>query len=267
MRFFELFKTIPLYINYYLHAVDEHSLQAPFVFEFYTSLKQNLNKARSYSDIERLRHKLLNDLSIIQIEDVGAGSRRNRRTSVKTIRQIAKNEVSHWEKCAFLSALIQAGGFPNCVELGTSLGITTAYLSRTCISGKIFTFEGDIGLCELASSHFKNLACNNVKIIQGNIDDTLTTFLEKSPPIECAIIDANHTSMALERYFLQFMTNFAYGGIIIIDDIRWSTDMYKGWNKLLKHPAVSISLEFRDIGVLIINADKIRQHYVLEFPR
>jgi len=264
LRVFEILKTIPLYLTYYLNVVDEHSIQAPFVFQLYTSLKQ---KNHDHHDIEELRQQLLKDYSYTSVEDAGAGSRRNGKNSRKTISQIAKYEISSWEKCAFLSALIQAGGYSNCIELGTSLGITAAYLSRACMDGNVFTFEGDGRLCEIAADRLENLACKNVQIIQGNIDDTLAAFLEKSPPIDCAIIDANHTGRALERYFTWLVAKISENGLIIIDDIRWSVDMNKSWNVLLKHPAVTVSMEFREIGVLFINTNQTRQHYVLENPR
>jgi len=106
-----------------------------------------------------LRGKLLNDKTIVKVQDAGAGSRRNRKD--KTVNRIAKYEISPWKKCAFLSALIQEGS--NCVELGTSLGITTTYLSRACPDGKIFTFEGDAKLCELAAGHHEYLSCKRLR--------------------------------------------------------------------------------------------------------
>ncbi len=267
MRVFDVLKTIPLYLNYYLNAVDEHSLQAPFVFQLYNSLKQKLHKSHGDADIENLRTKLLNDSTPVQVQDAGAGSRKNRKNAGKTISQIAQYEISSWKKCAFLSALIQDRGFSNCVELGTSLGITAAYLSSACANGNIFTFEADATLCQKATDHLSQLGCKNVRIIPGNIDDTLTPFLEKSPRIDCAFIDANHKSHALERYFTWLVTKLSENSIIIIDDIRWSMDMNTSWNRLCKHPDVSVILEFRDIGVLFINTKHTRQHYILENPR
>ncbi len=267
MRAIEVLKTIPLFLNYYLNAVDEHSLQAPFVFQLYNSLKQKLQKSHGDADIETLRKKLLNDTTPLKVQDAGAGSHKNRKDASKTISQIAQYEISSWKKCAFLSAIIQDRGFSNCVELGTSLGITTAYLSRACANGNISTFEADATLCQKATDHLSLLGCKNVHIIQGNIDHTLAPFLEKSPRFDCAFIDANHTGQALERYFTCLVTNIAENGLIIIDDIRWSTDMNTSWHSLCKHPDVSVSLEFRDIGALFIKTKHTRQHYILENPR
>ncbi|MDZ7606228.1 MAG: class I SAM-dependent methyltransferase [Cyclobacteriaceae bacterium] len=266
MRAIELLKTIPLYLNYYLNAVDEHSLQAPFVYQFYESLKQKLPKNHGDPDIENLRKKLLNDTTLLKVQDEGAGSRKNRKNAGKTISQIAKYEISSWKKCAFLQALIQQGGYSNCIELGTSLGITTAYLSRGCANGNIFTFEADVFLCKKATDHLALLGCKNVQIIQGKIDQTLAPFLENNQRIDCAFIDANHTGQALERYFTWLVSHISENSLIIIDDIRWSIDMNKSWKKLLKHPVVSVSLEFREIGILFINTRHTRQHYVLENP-
>jgi len=264
LRLFEILKTVPLFADYYLKAVDEHSLQAPFVFDFYTKLKTAARDYGGWKDLETARHKLLNDHSKLTVNDVGAGSRVN--SPEKTIARIAKYEISSPKKCALLSGLIGCGEYRTCVELGTSLGITTGYLAKTVKKGVVYTFEADPLLCQKAQNLMGQIGSENVEIIQGHIDNTLPPFLERVTSIDFALIDANHTGMALKRYFNMLKPVMAENGMIVVDDIRWSVDMYRAWKEIVLHSDGFLSIEFKEIGVLFFRKSRPKQHYILENP-
>ncbi len=264
MRLFEILKTVPLFADYYLKAVDEHSLQAPFVFDFYTHLKKASQYHGVWKDLETARHELLNDHSKLTVNDVGAGSRVN--TAEKTVSRIAKYEISSPKKCALLSGLIGCGEYRTCVELGTSLGITTGYLAKTVKKGVVYTFEADPVLCQKAQNLLRQTGCENVKIIHGNIDESLPSFLGKMPSVDFALIDANHTGIALKRYFNMLKPVMAENGMIVVDDIRWSVDMFKAWKEIALHSGGLLSMEFKEIGVLLFKKNHPKQQYILENP-
>lgn len=99
--------------------------------------------------------------------------------------------------------------------------------------------------------------------MRGDIDKTLPKSLEMLEKIDFAIIDANHTRDALKSYFSQISGNMEDGGVIFVDDINWSVEMNEGWQKIRKDPAVTLSLEFLNYGLLIFKEGISKQHYIL----
>ena len=52
--------------------------------------------------------------------------------------------------------------------------------------------------------------------------------------------------------------------IIILDDIRWSPDMYQAWQVLAKDPRWQISIDLNRMGLLIKNPDILHhQEYLI----
>src|SRR5687768_8310868 len=81
------------YLQYWLDAVDSHSLHSPFFYEFYTNvLKKDLSREK-FATAEALRQKLLQNQTPIIVHDLGAGSRTSP-SNERRIDHIAKRSLS-----------------------------------------------------------------------------------------------------------------------------------------------------------------------------
>ena len=77
------------------------------------------------------------------------------------------------------------------VELGTSLGVTTAYMAAMDKRNKVITYEGCSAVAEIAKENWKALEIKNIDCRVGEITaDMLDRDLER---VDVAFIDANHT--------------------------------------------------------------------------
>lgn len=265
MAIVQQLRTLPLYFNYFLNVTDQHSLQAPFIFEFYTNLIQGINNNKGIEEIEIVRKAFLKDHSKIRGIDFGAGSRVTVSGRDKTVSMIAKHGISSKKDCIFLSELVKLIQPTTSIELGTSLGIATAYLANPIKYGCIYTFEGNDALVKKSTDVFHRLNCENVHLIKGDIDDMLPCQLTQLDKVDFAIIDANHTYNALLRYFNLIKAKMGDSGVMVIDDIRWSVEMYSGWKKLILDEAVTTSIEFLNKGVLMFKKRIQKQHYILSY--
>lgn len=263
MRFFQQLLTIPLYISYFLRVVDRHSLQAPYIFNFYSRLTDGLKSQKTCLDIEILRNALKQDHRTIFGADFGAGSRVLSLGGNRTIASIARHGVSSPRDCLLLSQLVEMVQPSTCIELGTALGLSTAYLSRAMPNGLIHSFEGIPDLCKIAADTWEKLACENINLVSGDIDEHLPKLLHQVKKVNFVIIDANHTSDALLRYFHWIKPHLSPGAVLYIDDIRWSLEMYDAWQKVTKDKAVTLSIELLNSGLLVFEEGLPKQHYIL----
>jgi predicted O-methyltransferase YrrM len=65
------------------------------------------------------------------------------------------------------------------LDLGTSLGLTTAYMALSGQNAKVYSFEGCPQTAAIAQENLAKLGVNNVSIIKGNIDHTLQEVVSK----------------------------------------------------------------------------------------
>ncbi len=212
--------------------------------------------------IETMRKKLRKDRRVIQVTDLGAGSKTGaaRERSIRDMaRHAAKSEK--WGKTlARLAAELQ----PNhLIELGTSLGISAAYLASAVPKGKLVTLEGCPAIASEARKNLDSLEIKNVEIRTGHFDQTLPALLGELNSVDFAYVDGNHTEEATLRYF-DWLKNKAQGHtVLVFDDIHWSSGMAEAWKKITADSRVTLSVDFFRIGVVFFDSRFSKQHFNL----
>ena len=243
--------------------MNEHSLHSPFLYPFYTQVIKPDSKT-GFEVIEKQRKALLQDHNLIEIEDMGAGSRLGK-TNQRKVSQIAKHAATPARFSRLLNRIINHFDYKNIVELGTSLGLNAAYLASAKEDVQLFTFEGSTSVANLAKQNLGELNCTNYQLIEGNIDNTLAQWIESAPQIDLAYIDANHRYEPTLRYFELLLPKMASSGMIVLDDIHWSKEMNDAWEALKIHPQVSLSIDLFEAGLLFLDLDLTKESYILEF--
>ncbi|WP_420386093.1 O-methyltransferase [Roseivirga sp.] len=250
------------FIRYWLLKTDEHSLHSPSIFQLYTEVIKNGHKTL-LDEVEVLRRRLVKNSSQVEVTDFGAGSRVNQ-TNYRTLGEIAKNASTPASFSALLRQFILHFQYQSVLELGTSLGLNTLYLSEP-ENVKVTTFEGDPTIARQAENHFQQFDRKNIRLIQGNIDETLPNYLNGVDQIDLAYIDANHRFEPTVRYFEQVLSKTQDHGLIVLDDIHWSKEMNQAWTAIQKHPKVQVSIDLFEAGLLLFDPKLTKADYTLHF--
>jgi predicted O-methyltransferase YrrM len=255
------FFKIRTFLNYWLDAVDEHSLHAPFLFDFYTQVI----KRETLDDplIESLRKKLSNNHREIEIEDFGAGSK-HINSNRRKISDIANLSLSSAKFSTLYLRIAEYAKAKTIVELGASLGINTLYLAKK-ENSSVYAFEGSAVIADIASISFEFGGATNIELITGNLDATLYSNLSRIPKIDLAFMDANHRHEPTLRYFESLLGRSHHKSIFIIDDIHDSPDMEKAWRAIKKHPLVYVSVDLFRCGIVFFDPALTKQHVVLRY--
>ena len=255
------------YFNYWITASNGkgHGMHSPFVFEFITKVLNDKTVYPEYEKVEALRNQLLNDNGILEIEDFGAGSvvdKKNRRS----ISSITKNAAKPKKFGQLLFRMIKYYQPETILELGTSLGITTSYLSLAKSNGRLITMEGSKEIAEVAKRNFRNLEIRNLEITEGNFDNTLSSVVRGLSNIDFAFIDGNHRQEPTERYFQQLLAKTNNNSILVFDDIHWSSEMEAAWGTIKKDAGVTCSIDLFFIGIVFFRKEfKEKQHFAIRF--
>lgn len=254
------------YIHYYLTASNGkgHGVHSPFVFDFIKNVLNDKKKYEHYDKIENLRKELLHDKRIIEVEDLGAGSLAVPGKE-KKISDIARSFLKPKKFAQLLFRIVQYYKPKNIVELGTSLGVTTAYLAANTFA-KVFTVEGSENTALIAYENFQKLNLQNIQLVQGNFDDTLPRLLPQIEKVDFAFIDGNHRKEPTLHYFEQLLSYSTESTILIFDDIHWSAEMEEGWSEIQQHPSVTLTIDLFFIGIVFFKKEfKVKQHFVIRF--
>ena len=208
--------------------------------------------------IESLRSQLRSNRSKIQRSDFGAGSQ----SKIKTIRDIANNSLKRRKDAERIGNLARSIQAERILELGTSLGLTTAYLAQS--QADITTCEGDPAVAELARENWNTLNLTNIVLEEGSFSSSLPRLIQQweisgHPGFDLIFIDGHHIGSALLSYVNQLKPWLRTYGILICDDIHWSLDMEKAWITLTEDSYWTNAVDFYEWGMLTANPDLTKE--------
>lgn len=239
-------------------------IHSPYLFELVRFVLRDKNAYYCFADIERRRESLLACEDVLDVMDFGSAGSPEGKLVKRRVCDIAK---THLERPVIGQLLFRLVNFIGqhekrpleILELGTSLGVTTAYLASADSRNKVVTLEGSERVLQVAQGVWSALRLENIEWRQGNIDDTLYVCAREG--IDVAYVDANHTFEATTRYVDFLLPRMNEKGVVAIDDIHHSEQMELAWNTLKNDKRVTTSMDLYYVGLLFVDPHYLKRHY------
>jgi len=150
------------------------------------------------------------------------------------------------------------------LELGTSLGLGTYMLAAAAENIQITTVEGCENTFEIARRSFP--ASQNIKV--NFVNNNFINFLESlgdRPPFDLIFIDGDHKSESLFKQ-LELLSPYIHDEtILILDDIRWSKDMFFAWSNLIDGFKYHLTIDLFKMGILLRRTHQQNEHFVIRY--
>ena len=255
-----LLERVWYFLRHLLICVDEHSLHSPLVYDLFTKVIKKSAKFIPDETAEKARNGLKADHRRITVTDFGSGAGR---PPERKISDIARKSLAPPRRSGLLTGLVKHFESKGIVELGTSLGTNTLYLSA--LPGVVVnTFEGCPETAKIASGIFEREGRTNVRVHVGDIGKTLPPFIRKEKP-DMVYFDANHRYLPTIEYFEICLDRAHDKSVFIFDDIHLSRGMDKAWNEIKKNTQVTLSIDCFHFGLLLFDPMLAKRDYVLSF--
>lgn len=254
------------YLHYRLTSSNGkgHGIHSPFVFSFIKDILNDKTKYPEYKKIEELRGKLLADKTPIPLEDYGAGSFSG--PNSRSVSSITARAAKSPKYAALLFRIVKYYQPHYILELGTSLGISTAYLASADENSVIVSGEGNFVVASMAKNNLELLGLYNTRIVTGNFDNTLPEMVAAIPRIDLAFIDGNHREKPTIKYFHELLSKASESSVLIFDDIHWSEEMEAAWEYIKNHESVMLTIDLFFIGLVFVRPEfKVKQHFTIRF--
>ncbi|TDN37524.1 class I SAM-dependent methyltransferase [Hymenobacter sp. UV11] len=253
--------------HWLLRSGNAHGLHSPFVFGLYTTVIRHDGEFRAYPLVEKRRQELLASDQVLDVTDFGAGSQvagaGGRR---RAVRDIARHAAKSPRLAQLLFRLVNHFQPATILELGTSLGLTTAYLALADSRSQVLTFEGCPNTAAVARQTFEQLKITNVQLVEGNLDATLpATLADLDKPLDFVFFDGNHRYEPTLRYFEACLAKAHEHSVFVLDDIHWSAEMEQAWAAIKAHSAVTITVDLFYVGLVFFRKKQPRQDFWLRY--
>lgn len=249
------------YILHQITAWNTHGegIHSPYLFQIVENVIYDRNAYYLFPLIEKQRQVLLKNEQTIFVTDFGTKSSEER-----SIKRIARNALETERIDQILFKMVNFTHAESILELGTCLGISSAYLAGGNTRGHVTTFEGSSEFIKIAKSNWQKLGVKNLTTIIGDIDTTLPKWLStNNQTIDFVFLDANHTKEATQRYVNWLLPQMNKKSILVIDDIYHSTQMTQAWQWIKNLPQVTSTMDLFHIGIAFFDPDFLRKNYRL----
>ncbi|GHA28487.1 O-methyltransferase [Salinimicrobium marinum] len=263
------------YIKFLIKSTNQHGVHSPFVFGLVTKCFYDKKKYPAYEIIKKYRKKLLQNRNSIKVADFGAGSRIFS-SNERKIAAIAKNAGITPKRAQLLNRLVRYLEVERALELGTSLGISTAAMAAQN-KVQIISIEGCAATAGVARKQFEEFGFKDIEMKVGEFERVISKqySVNKSSRFQISnsnlqpqtfdliFIDGNHQKQATLNYFEKLLSAVHNDSVMIFDDIHWSKDMEAAWEEIKLHPEVSVTVDTFQWGLIFFRKEQAKEHFVV----
>ena len=156
-----------------------------------------------------------------------------------------------------LLALVRATSPAYVPELGTSIGISGAYISTALAlhgRGRLVTIEADSDLAAQARWLFDRLGLVNVEqCVDWITAESLADVCRSCGPFDFVYVDAMKDGDVLLDVHRRLAEQASQDAIIVYDDVDWSAEMVAAWTAIQDEPSVATSIDLGRMGIVLLN--------------
>ena len=252
------------YLKHRFTAKTRHGVHSPFVYKLIDEIIYDFHAKNEYHEIEELRRALLDDQRVIRVTDLGAGSHVNN-NKTKAVSTIARNALKPPRLAQLIFRLAKYFSPGTIIELGTCLGVTTAYLAKAAPQSRVISVEGCPETAAVAAENLGRLKVENTELRTGNFDIILPDILEEQERLDFVFIDGNHRKDATMNYFEWCLPKLSENGVLIFDDIYWSRGMKEAWQQIKADPRVTVTVDLFWIGLVFVRKGQVKEDFRVRY--
>ena len=244
-------------------------VHSPYLFEWVRMVMSDTHAYSVWNEIEKVRLRMLISEEVIEFVDYGSGKDllSDKAISERKVRDIAKGSLARAKYAQMLFRLVNWLGHQlragnkglTIVELGTSLGVTTAYLAGVDTRDVVYTYEGCETVAKIAEENWKVLGMNNIECRVGPID--VAKLCADLEDLDIAFVDANHRYEATLKYFDILAEKVHDKSVVVVDDIYHNEEMERAWKEICEDERVTSTIDLYQMGLVFFDKHYWKRNY------
>ena len=253
---------IKSYLKFLWYSKNEHAVHSPFVFNLITKCFYDNKSKPQYSILKKYRQSLLANSNSIEVTDFGAGSKVFKSDS-RSIAQIAKTAGISERRAQLLFRITHYFQPQLVLEIGTSLGLATAAMAVGNKETVITTVEGCPETAKIAQNQFREFDWKGINFVVSEFNLYLESIAVTEVYFDLIYFDGNHSKLATLDYFDNLLPTTTNDSLWIFDDIHWSPEMEAAWAIIQEHPAVTVTIDTFQWGLVFFRKEQPKEHFVI----
>lgn len=219
-------------------------VHSPFVFNLITKVIEEKCSYYSFYDIELLRKQLLQN---------------------RSIGEIVKRESIRPKHGALLFRLTNYFKSKNILQIGTTMGLSTLYLTSYATGLRCIALENVPEFATIARQAFAKEGRNPIDLRIGNYKDLLPQALHDINSLDFVFFNTlyeQHNNLWLFNECMKYAHNDT---VFVFEGIKANRKMREFWNEICACPEVTVTLDLYSLGIVLFNKKLHKQDYIVYF--
>ncbi|WP_455625431.1 O-methyltransferase [Parabacteroides sp.] len=219
-------------------------VHSPFVFNLITKVIEEKCSYYSFYDIELLRKQLL---------------------QTRSISEIVKREAIRPKHGALLFRLTNYFKSKNILQIGTTMGLSTLYLTSYATGLRCIALENVPEFAAIARQAFAKEGRNPVDLRIGNYKDLLPQALNDINSLDFVFFNTLYEQQNNLWLFNECMKYAHNDTVFVIEGIKASRKMRELWEEICACPEVTVTLDLYSLGIVLFNKKLHKRDYIVYF--
>ncbi len=253
------------YFKYYLFAKHKkgHGIHSPFIFNLIINVFRNKKNDKELIEVFDIYNSYRKNNIALKFEEIGAGTTFNKSKNI-SIGEIIKRSSVNKKYGKLIYDLVKYFNPANILEIGSSVGISTAFIAQAALKANFKSIEGVGEKIKIAQEIATELK-QSTEFIIGNFDTVLDSVLNQYEKLDFVFFDGNHKKKNTLEYFNLCLKKAHNETVFVFDDIHWSEEMEEAWNEIKNHSKVRVSLDLFRMGLIFFKKELSYENYVIKF--
>ena len=243
-------------IQHLANSVSRFGIHSPFLYQ---CRKEALKTGMPPQDCKTIKAVKQDIRQTARFRSRDMGTKQNRSINGKDLLKMSISS-GYGEKlyglCRYFKPL-------HILELGTSAGLSTAYLAVANPQARIITMEGCSKKANIAQQLFQKHNLNNITVVNADAVNYIKQLKSEDHKTDFVFVDADHSYSGTLNFYNLLKNITHQNSVLIFDDIYWSSGMKKAWQSIIQDKSVSVSLATLRFGVVFFKKNIAKQHFNL----
>jgi predicted O-methyltransferase YrrM len=240
-----------------------HGIHSPFMFRLVSEVISGKKEVRPPMEVISWHDELLRDKRKIATGNFGAGSHSGKR-KVRKISHVARHagvNKKHGRLLYRLASWLQPAEI---LELGTGIGISTAYLRTGAPGTRMISVEGEKEKSEFAAREFRRNGFGETDFVNSDFESALKDYHLRGHPW-IVFLDGDHSYASTMKYYRILSALAGHDTVMIFHDIHWSAGMQKAWKEIRKDNDSVLTLDLFFVGLIFFREGVVSQDFIVKF--
>lgn len=236
-------------------------VHSPFVFNLITKVIEEKYPYYSFYDIELIRKELLfREEKITYSDRQNKGLRKNR-----AIAEIVKREGIKPKHGALLFRLTNYFKSKNILQIGTSMGLSTLYLTSYAKGLKCIALENVPEFATIAEKALSKGGRNPIDLRIGSYNELVPKAVKDFDRLDFVYFNTLHEQQNNLWLFKECMKQAHNDTVFVFEGINANQTMRDLWKEICACPEVTVSLDLYSLGIILFNKRLHKRDYIVYF--